>query len=109
LIREQFGTSTSLYHRRHYNSRGQLFDMRLGADGAAANDGPNLAQWTVASWNSGALWMLFSCNIIEYLYDCARCESRRDYNVRPNPILKANLFSGASSDAGGGLICAFGL
>jgi hypothetical protein len=26
------------------------------------------------------------------------------YNVRPKPILKANLFSGASSVAGGGLI-----
>jgi hypothetical protein len=44
LIREQFGTSTPPYHRRHYNSRGQLFDVRLGTDGNAVNDGPNPAQ-----------------------------------------------------------------
>lgn len=61
LTREQFGTSTPLYHRRHYNSRGQLFDVRLGTDGAAINDGPNPAQWTGASWNRGALRMFFNC------------------------------------------------
>jgi hypothetical protein len=55
LIREQFGTSTPLYHRRHYNSRGQLFDVRLGTDSSAINDGPNPAQWTRASWSRGAL------------------------------------------------------
>jgi hypothetical protein len=44
LIREQLGTSTPLYHRRHYNSRGQLFDVRLGTDGKAINDSLNPAQ-----------------------------------------------------------------
>jgi hypothetical protein len=48
LTCEQFGTSaptsTPLYHRCHYNSRGQLFDVRLGTDGKAINDSPNLAQ-----------------------------------------------------------------
>jgi len=68
LIREQFGTSTPLYHRRHYNSRGQLFDVRLGTDGAAVNDGPNPAQWTGASWNRGALRSFFSSNLIEYAW-----------------------------------------
>jgi RHS repeat-associated protein len=29
---EQFGTQTPLYHRRHYNVRGQLFDIRLSSD-----------------------------------------------------------------------------
>jgi hypothetical protein len=38
------GTSTPLYHRRHYNSRGQLFDVRLGTDGNAINDSLNPAQ-----------------------------------------------------------------
>jgi RHS repeat-associated protein len=66
LIREQFGTSTPLYHRRHYNSRGQLFDVRMGTDSSAINDGPNPAQWTGASWNRGALRMFFSSNFIEY-------------------------------------------
>jgi hypothetical protein len=65
LIRKRFGTSAPLYHRRHYNSRGQLFDVRLGTDGAAINDGPNPAQWTGASWNRGALRMFFSSNLIE--------------------------------------------
>src|SRR5262245_16826117 len=71
LIREQFGTSTSLYHRRHYNSRGQLFDVRLGTDSAAINDGPNPAQWTGASWNRGALRMFFSSNLIDYAWPAA--------------------------------------
>jgi hypothetical protein len=48
LIREQFGISTPLYNRRHYNSRGQVFDVRLGTDGSAVNDGPSPAQWTGA-------------------------------------------------------------
>jgi RHS repeat-associated protein len=68
LIREQFGTSTPLYHRRHYNSRGQLFDVRLGTDSSAINDGPNPTQWTGASWNRGALRMFFSSNLIEYAW-----------------------------------------
>ncbi len=68
MIREQFGTSTLLYHRRHYNSRGQLFDVLLGTDGNSVNDVPNPAQWTGASWNRGALRMLFSSNLIEYAW-----------------------------------------
>ncbi|HKQ79088.1 MAG TPA: hypothetical protein VJ810_35665 [Blastocatellia bacterium] len=51
MAREQFGTSTALYQRRLYNSRGQLFDARLGADCAGINDGPTLAQWTGDSRN----------------------------------------------------------
>jgi hypothetical protein len=65
LTREQFGPSTPLYHRRHYNSRGQLFDVWLGTGGAAINDVPNQAQWTGALWNRGALRMFFSSNLVE--------------------------------------------
>jgi YD repeat-containing protein len=69
LTHEQFGTSTApLYHRRHYNSRGQLFDVRLGTDGNAINDGPNPGQWSGASWNRGKLQMFFSSNQVEYLW-----------------------------------------
>jgi RHS repeat-associated protein len=75
LIREQFGTATPLYHRRHYNSRGQLFDVRLGTDGGAVNDGPNPAQWTGASWNRGALRMFYSSNLIEYAWPAVAAQS----------------------------------
>jgi RHS repeat-associated protein len=75
LIREQFGTATPLYHRRHYNSRGQLFDVRLGTDGGAINDGPNPAQWTGASWNRGALRMFYSSNLIEYAWPAVAAQS----------------------------------
>lgn len=47
LNREQFGTTTPTYHKRHYNTRGQLFDVRVGA----APD-----KW---SWNRGALIMYY--------------------------------------------------
>ena len=33
MTRETFGTNTVLYRRKHYNRRGQLFDIRLGTDG----------------------------------------------------------------------------
>jgi YD repeat-containing protein len=68
MVREQFGTSTPLYLRRHYNSRGQLFDVRLGTSGDATDDGPNPAQWTGRSWNRGALRMFYSSNLIEYAW-----------------------------------------
>ena len=55
MIREQFGTPTPLDHRRHYNSHGKLFNVRLGTDGSAINDDPNSAQRTGASWSRGAL------------------------------------------------------
>jgi len=44
LICEQFWTPTPLYHRRHYNSRDQLFDVRLGTHRKAINDTLNPAQ-----------------------------------------------------------------
>ncbi|MCA1568252.1 MAG: hypothetical protein LC803_21930 [Acidobacteria bacterium] len=43
MTREQFGTQTPLHHKRHYNTRGQLHDVRLGS----ATD-----EW---SWNRGAI------------------------------------------------------
>jgi RHS repeat-associated protein len=41
--REQFGTNTGLFNKRHYNIRGQLYDMRL----STVNDDSN--------WNRGAI------------------------------------------------------
>lgn len=46
LQQEQFGTNTQLYHKLHYNSRGQLYDIRLSTTPWQTD------QW---NWNRGAL------------------------------------------------------
>jgi RHS repeat-associated protein len=48
---EQFGTQTPLYHKMHYNVRGQLYDVRLSTVSFAAD------QW---AWNRGALINFYS-------------------------------------------------
>jgi RHS repeat-associated protein len=53
LNREQYGTQTPIYHNRHYNLRGQLYDVRVGS-GA-----DNSAEWT---WNRGCLQFYYSGN-----------------------------------------------
>jgi RHS repeat-associated protein len=50
---ERFGTQTQLYHKLHYNRRGQLFDIRLSSVPWAVD------QW---NWNRGALVNYFSSN-----------------------------------------------
>ena len=50
---ERFGTQTPLYHKRHYNRRGQLFDIRLSTVAWAAD------QW---NWNRGAVVNYYSGN-----------------------------------------------
>jgi RHS repeat-associated protein len=49
MIAEQFGTAATLYLNRHFNSRGQLYDVRVGT-----NPGD---EWT---WNRGALRFYYS-------------------------------------------------
>lgn len=51
MTREQFGTTTPLYHNRHFNNRGQLYDVRLGTNGSD--------EWT---WNRGALRIYNNAN-----------------------------------------------
>jgi RHS repeat-associated protein len=53
IAQEQFGTQTSLYHKLHYNLRGQLFDIRVSSLSLAANE------W---DWNRGALVSYYSSN-----------------------------------------------
>jgi RHS repeat-associated protein len=53
IAQEQFGTQTSLYHKLHYNLRGQLFDIRVSSYSLAANE------W---NWNRGALVSYYSSN-----------------------------------------------
>ena len=50
VSREQFGSNTPLYHKRFYNIRGQLFDIRL----SSVND-----TW---DWNRGRLILYYSSN-----------------------------------------------
>jgi RHS repeat-associated protein len=62
MKREQFGTTIPLYHRRHYNNRGQLFDIRLGTDPNPLYESDDLSAWQNAagSWNRGALKLYYS-------------------------------------------------
>jgi RHS repeat-associated protein len=53
LQQEQFGTQVPLYHKLHYNSRGQLFDIRLSTSSLQVNE------W---DWNRGALVNYYSSN-----------------------------------------------
>ena len=53
LREEQFGTQIPLYHKQHYNRRGQLFDIRLSTVPWATN------QW---NWNRGAIVNYYSAN-----------------------------------------------
>ena len=53
ITQELFGTQTPLYHKQHYNRRGQLFDIRLST-----------VPWTTDqwNWNRGALVNYYSSN-----------------------------------------------
>lgn len=55
MLREQFGTTTALYHNCHYNRRGQLYDVRLSTS--------STDEW---SWNRGALRMYFNSDYSDY-------------------------------------------
>jgi RHS repeat-associated protein len=50
---EQFGTQTPVYDKRHYNSRGQMYDQRLSSYSWGASE------W---DWNRGATINYFSSN-----------------------------------------------
>ncbi len=52
LTRETFGTTTALYHKLHYNVRGQLYDVRLSS---------NPDEW---SWDRGAVASYYSTNYV---------------------------------------------
>jgi RHS repeat-associated protein len=68
LIREQFGTTQPLYQRKHYNQRGQLFDIRLGTDSNPILDSTNPADWQYANggWNRGAIRLYYSASLNDY-------------------------------------------
>ncbi|HWQ31399.1 MAG TPA: RHS repeat-associated core domain-containing protein [Blastocatellia bacterium] len=68
MIRETFGTTQPLYQRKHYNQRGQLFDIRLGTDSNPILDSTNPADWQYAngSWNRGAIRLYYSASLNDY-------------------------------------------
>ena len=50
LTQEQFGTQTSLYHKLHYNVRGQLYDVRVSTLSLTQNE---------FDWNRGCLALYY--------------------------------------------------
>ncbi len=68
MTRETYGINTVLYQRKHYNRRGQLFDIRLGTDGSSAWDveDPQVWQWANGSWNRGAIRLFYSAGLNDY-------------------------------------------
>jgi RHS repeat-associated protein len=50
IQQQQFGTQTTLYHKLHYNVRGQMYDVRLSSVPWATD------QW---NWNRGAVVLYF--------------------------------------------------
>jgi len=53
LQQEQFGTTTALHHKLHYNVRGQLYDVRLSTVAWATDE------W---NWNRGAVVNYYDAN-----------------------------------------------
>ena len=59
MEQEQFGTQTPLYHKLHYNVRGQLYDVRVSTQSLQANE----FEWNrgcLAFYYGGAGWGLSS-------------------------------------------------
>ncbi|MDT7540601.1 MAG: hypothetical protein QOE33_505 [Acidobacteriota bacterium] len=75
LRQEQFGTQTPLYHKLHYNVRGQLYDVRLSS--VAWQPDTNTGQW---DWNRGALINYYSQNEVNATTGEARAQSGAENN-----------------------------
>lgn len=50
LAQERFGTQTALYNKQHYNTRGQLYDVRVSTQSLQVNE---------FNWNRGALELFY--------------------------------------------------
>jgi RHS repeat-associated protein len=66
--REKFGMATPLYHRKHYNKRHQLYDIRLGTSDSTLLDSENPADWQYAAggWDRGALRLFYTSDLSDY-------------------------------------------
>lgn len=74
LQTEQFGTQTPLYHKLHYNVRGQLYDVRLST---VAWQPGGAGEW---DWNRGAIVNYYSQNDINAQTNAARFNSGAENN-----------------------------
>ena len=90
MTRERFVTATPLYHRRHYNTRGQLFDVRLGTGNDPAYDGPNADQMGT-SWNRGALRIYYSSSNNDYTWPTAVPQNNNGNLYRQDIFVPATL------------------
>jgi RHS repeat-associated protein len=72
MKRERFGTANNsnggLFHRRHYNKRGQLYDIRLGTSNSTTldNENPNDWQYATGGWDRGALRLFYTSDLSDY-------------------------------------------
>ena len=96
---ERFGTTTPLYHKLHYNVRGQLYDIRLSTQSLTTGE------W---DWNRGALINYYSQNEITAAGNAARALSgpanngnvlRGEVWIPTNPNASYDGISGAGAYA----------
>jgi RHS repeat-associated protein len=87
LQQEQFGTTTPLYHKQHYNVRGQLYDVRLSSVAWQTD------QW---NWNRGTLINYYSTAELTAPTNEARALSGTDNNGN---LLRAGVY--VPTDANG--------
>ena len=74
MTREQFGTDTPLYHKQHWNRRGQLYDMRL----SSVNDDSN--------WNRGAIVNYYSLTNWCFGETCTGTDTNGNLQIQQNFI-----------------------
>jgi RHS repeat-associated protein len=74
LQTEQLGTQPPLYHKLHYNVRGQLYDVRLSSVAWQTN---GAGEW---DWNRGAIGNYYSQNDINAQTNAARFNSGPENN-----------------------------
>jgi RHS repeat-associated protein len=84
MTREQFGTDTALYHKQHWNNRGQLYDMRL----STVNDEDN--------WNRGAIVNYYSLSNMCFGPTCTGTDTNGNLQIQQHFIPTDDAINGYS-------------
>lgn len=84
MTRERFGTDTPLYHKRHWNRRGQLYDMRL----STVNDEDN--------WNRGAIVNYYSLANMCFGPNCTGTDTNGNLQIQQHFIPTDDQINGYS-------------